>query len=118
MERYSNVACDRRTGAEGLRVEIRRFVDDNFPGWVECAFTDAHGREWVFVEKVPVVSMEDLEDTSSYPRPCIIACEVIARHEGDVVVVDIARPWGLEATTGQTRFEVRSDQLAELYPEA
>ncbi len=109
------MACDGPTGAAGLRIEIRRFVDDDFPGWVECAFTDAHGREWVFIEKVPVISAEALAAASSYPRPGIVDCEVIARQAGsggqDVVVIDTARPWGIEATTGETRFEVRSDQL-------
>jgi hypothetical protein len=79
---------------------------------------DAHGREWVIVEKAPVISTEALGAASSYPRPGIVDCEVIARNEGavgqDVVVVDIALRWGIEATTGETRFEVRSDQLIGL----
>jgi hypothetical protein len=32
----------------------------------------------------------------------------------DVVVIDTTRPWGIEATTGETRFEVHSDQLTGL----
>src|SRR5437762_2599635 len=102
----------------GVRVEIRRFVDGRQPGWVECAFTDAHGREWLFVEKVPVVTTEELDAASGYPRPGVIACEVIARRDGEdeqtLVTVDTVRPWGIEATTGQTRFEVRADQLEGL----
>ena len=63
-------------------IELRRYVDDSQPGFVECWLTDANGREWSFVEKVPVVSTEDLDVGSNYPRPGIIACEVIERRFG------------------------------------
>jgi hypothetical protein len=101
----------------GVSIEIRRCVDDDQPGWVECWLTDAHGREWVFVEKAPVVSDEYLDSSSHYPRRGVIACEVIERRvapDGDeVVVIDTGRPWGVEAMSGETRFEVRPEQLEE-----
>ncbi|MEI8383829.1 MAG: hypothetical protein WCJ09_27185 [Planctomycetota bacterium] len=98
-------------------IEIRRFVDDSQPGYVECWLTDANGREWSFVEKVPVVTAEDLDAESDYPRPGIIACEVIGREIGtderEVVVIDTDLPWGVEATTGETRFVVLPEQLQQ-----
>ncbi|WP_329189436.1 hypothetical protein [Actinacidiphila glaucinigra] len=40
-----------------LRCRIVRRVDDEpQPGLVEVRFTDAHDRQWVFVEKSAVVS--------------------------------------------------------------
>ena len=69
------------------RAEIRRYVDDDQPGWVECAFTDAHGREWLFIEKVPVVTVEFLNTASGYPRAGVIACEVIAENDRVVVTM-------------------------------
>ncbi len=99
-----------------ISVEIRRFVDDWQPGWVECAFTDAHGREWLFVEKVPVITSEDLDARSAYPCRGMIACQLVERRhwaERETVVVDTELPWGIEATTGETRFEIRPDQLIE-----
>lgn len=39
-----------------ISVQITRFVDDSFPGFVECTFVDALGETHVFIEKVPVVS--------------------------------------------------------------
>lgn len=96
----------------GVCVEIRRYVDRDFPGWVECSLTDAHGREWLFVEKAPVVTTESVDAASNYPRPGFIGCEVLSRRDG-LVVITTATPWGVEATTGETRFEVRDEQLAE-----
>jgi hypothetical protein len=95
----------------GLRVEIRRYVRADFPGWVECVLTDVHGQVWKFVEKVPVVTAEPLDATSTYPRPGVIGCEVVQSSE--VVVIETVSPWGVEATTGETRFEVRLEQVVE-----
>ena len=50
--RFSN---HRRTML-AVRVNISRYVDESFPGWVECSLVDAYGYDHVFVEKVPVVT--------------------------------------------------------------
>jgi hypothetical protein len=100
----------------GVRVEIRRYVDDHQPGWVECRLTDAHGREWSFTEKVPVVTAENLGAESSYPQRGVVACRIVGHRTGDaleVVVIDTTEPWGVMATTGETQFEVRPEQLEE-----
>jgi hypothetical protein len=98
-------------------IEIRKYVDDSQPGFVECWLTDANGREWSFVEKVPVVTTEDLDAGSDYPRRGIIACEVIEREVGvdnrEVVIIDTVLPWGVETTTGETQFVVLSEQLQQ-----
>ncbi len=100
----------------GVQVEIVRYTDDSFPGWVECHLTDAYGRRWTFVEKVPIVTGAAIGAASPYPQPVVIACEVVARRQDcarEVVAVDTERPWHVEATTGETRFEVGPEQLIE-----
>jgi hypothetical protein len=101
-----------------VRVEIRQYVDDAQPGWVECRLIDAHGRGWSFVEKVPVVTAENLDAGSTYPRQGVVACRVLERRveadEREIVVIDTEQPWGVEATTGETRFLVRPQQLVDL----
>lgn len=101
----------------GLRVTIVRWVDDHQPGWVECHLVDDWDRLWVFVEKAPVVSAENLGPDTAFPRPGVIACEVLERAllDAEVIrlVVSTAVPWGVEATTGQTQFEVRPEQVFE-----
>lgn len=101
-----------------LCVSIVRWGLDDQPGWVECLLVDAQGRPWFFFEKVPVVSHEDLRADTMYPRPGRIACDVIARRldatNKEVLVVDTARPWGIESTSGETRFEVRPEQVVKV----
>jgi len=96
-----------------VAVEITRYVDESFPGWVELVLLDAHGTAWTFVEKVPVLSIENLTESSAFPRAGTIACEVVATsgQVAGLVEIDTSRPWGIVATTGTSRFWVRSSQL-------
>jgi hypothetical protein len=96
----------------GVKVDIVRYADDSQPGWVECHLTDAIGRRWSFVEKVPVVTAADLDASSVYPQPGVIACEVVGRA-GGVVRIDTTRPWSVESVEGETRFEVPLGSLVE-----
>jgi hypothetical protein len=100
-----------------MKVEISGFVDDSFPGWVECRLVDASGRAHLFVEKVPVVSLEPLDARTGYPRDGAIACTVLGRHRGaadrEVVTVDTGLPDGVESKEGESRFEILSEQLVE-----
>lgn len=99
-----------------VKVEITRFVDDGQPGWVECKLVDAYGREHLFLEKVPVVSLEDLDGSSAYPLPGLIGCEVIERKLIDgveIVTINSAMPWSIESVDGEEVFCVRSDQLKD-----
>lgn len=89
----------------------------DYPGWVECVLTDAAGVEHVFVEKVPIVTAEDLDASSDYPRPATLACEIVEQHilqEGrERVTIDTERPWGIESTKELSRFVVFAEQLVE-----
>lgn len=103
---------------KALRVQIERFTDPDVPGWVECRLIDASGRSHLFVEKVPVVSDEDLDASSSYPQEGVIGCVIVGLREdgdgGQIVISDTEKPWGVESTEGLSRFEVRSDQIVEI----
>ncbi len=100
----------------GVAVLITRYVDDSFPGFVECKLIDAGGREWTFVEKVPVVTDAALDASTSYPRPAVLACRIVERRREpdgtEVVTIDTATPWGIESTSGVTRFDVRPEQIS------
>ena len=37
-----------------VSVQITRFVNDHFPGFVECVLSDALGKNHAFVEKAPI----------------------------------------------------------------
>src|SRR5690348_2990342 len=100
-----------------IRVTIIRYIKDSQPGWVECKLTDARGNEWLFIEKTPVVTLARLDANSHYPQPGVIACHIIDKWQDadgyEMITVDTDKPWGVESTTGRTRFDVHLDQLQE-----
>jgi hypothetical protein len=96
----------------GVRVQVTRIVDDAFPGFVECALVDVHGRRWLFREKGPVVTNDYLTASDAYPQPGVIACQVVARA-GGVVRIDTIRPWHVESAEGETQFEVAEELLVD-----
>ena len=93
---------------------IVRWVDDEpFPGWVEGRLTDFHGREWVFFDKPPIFSSEDILRTSAFPRPGELRCHVLKRWITDdgaecaeIQLVEV------DSADGESRFEVRAADLS------
>ena len=100
-----------------IRASIVRWVSDSFPGVVECRFIDRFGKEWVFVEKLPTVSSDDLDSESSYPQPAWIACEIVSYGRDalnrEIAEVDTERPWYIWSVDDVSRFHLFRDQLAE-----
>jgi hypothetical protein len=98
-----------------VAVEITRFVNTSFPGWVEFVLHDARGAKWTFVDKVPVVSAGELSEASDFPRGATIECEVVAEPSASevagLVTIDTSKPWGIEAEDGTSKFVVRHSQL-------
>jgi hypothetical protein len=100
----------------GIKVEISKFVDNSQPGWVECHFTDVVGEEHIFVEKVPGVTADYLDENSSYPQIGFIDCNIIKETNINgqrVIEVDTVKPWGIESIKGKCRFTVFPEQLIE-----
>jgi hypothetical protein len=101
-----------------VRAQITRWVDDSNPGFVECRFTDRYAHEWVFVEKLPVVTGADLWSGSEFPKPAFIACEIVSHGRDEVgretYAVNTEKPWCIAASDGTTSFHVFADQLIEL----
>ena len=100
-----------------VAVEIVRFVDESFPGFVECHLNDASGQQHVFVDKVPVVTGVDLGPDSVYPQPGSIACEIFDRSTDaqgrELRKISTDRPWGIESISGAHSFVVLAEQLSE-----
>lgn len=94
-----------------VRVPIVRWVDDHNPSIAECHLIDAFGKTWSIIDKLPIFSEAiDLDADSIYPQPGIIACEIVEKYfdeqERSILVIDTARPWGVEAVDGTTQFHV------------
>ena len=100
---------------QGVNILIAKWVDDRQAGFVECELTDAQGRAWRFVEKLPIVTRDSLNASSILPQPGVIACEVISNSVDAagraIAEIDTRLPWGVESTDGATRFVVRPEQL-------
>ena len=98
-----------------IAIEIVRYVDDHFPGWVECCLTDAFGETHCFVEKVPVVTIENLTANNSYPQSgslgCIIEEEWFDNIGKQLVCANTFKPWGIESTMGKSKFVIQAGQI-------
>lgn len=98
-----------------LRVQIVRYVDDHFPGFVECELVDASGRIHTFVEKGPVVSDKWPSPDDSYPMSGEIRCEILEQWHcpdgRDLLRVTTEQPDYVETKDGVLEFVVLSSQV-------
>jgi hypothetical protein len=101
-----------------LSVQIVRWVDDHFPGFVACEFVDAWKHVHKLIDKVPMVTTDDLDATSVYPQEGSIRCTVLERWRelrspqlGELVRVYIGYPDNMETTEGSREFVVQSSHV-------
>ena len=66
-----------------LCIDIVGFADESFPGFVHCAFADANGNRHTFIEKIPVVTAQDLWSDSIYPQPGVLPCQSVECSHDD-----------------------------------
>lgn len=103
---------------DALSVKIERFVDDNFPGWVECSLIDSDGCKHQFIQKAPVVTTANLVPDCAFPQPgklaCLIQDESIDELGRQLVQVSTVNPWGVESTVGDVSFTVFRNQIVQL----
>ena len=117
-KRYDHRLVTERPQILGLRVLIARYVDASQPGWVECHFHDAAGQLWKILEKVPVVTDQDISGSTELPADGIVHCVEKSRRADEsgreLVAIDTELPFYIEATDGTHNFEVLAEQLQEL----
>ena len=99
-----------------LAVQIVRFVDDHFPGFVACEFADVEGRVHTLIDKVPMVTAEDLDASTVYPQPGGLRCTVMDRWQDasgrELIKVSITYPDPMRTTDGLREFVVASAQVS------
>jgi len=100
-----------------IKVRIDKYISDDQPGFVECSFTDAWGKQHIVQEKVPVVTAKYLDANSSYPQEGFIDCEVIKKwkdKDGRIIfTVDTERPWDVDTMEGVTQLDLLDLQIAD-----
>jgi hypothetical protein len=102
---------------QNVSVQIIRFVDASFPGWVECELVDADGRRHVIRDKVPIFSAENLDAESPYPAAGNMQCEIVQRFQ-DGAGRQLARVsterFGVESVEGIAQFTVDANLVSML----
>ena len=61
---------------KAFKIEIIKLIYSSYPSFVEARFKDALGKEHIVIDKVPVIAIDDLDESSEYPNDGIIACEI------------------------------------------
>jgi len=105
-----------------IAVSILRWVaDEPQPGFVEFSIVDCDGRDWRFVDKLPVVTAEDLDKTSAYPRPGSVRCKILSfDHDAagrEIALIDTDKPWCIQTADEGHMFRVFADQLDRNVPQ-
>jgi hypothetical protein len=98
-----------------LAISIVRFIDESFPGFVACQFTDFDGHVHTLIDKIPIFTSEDLWWDSEYPRPAEVQCSTLEQWTtpaGQALVrITTVRPDSIESTEGRSEFVVEQSQL-------
>lgn len=86
-----------------VRGVVTRWLDDHQPGFVEFMLTDIDGVRHVVHEKVPILTLEVLSSSSTYPRELWVGADVLHCGRGSATV-----RLGAEVTSvdGRTEFTV------------
>jgi hypothetical protein len=93
-------------------VDIIKYTNENFPGWVRCKLIDAFGKVHYFNEKVPVVSFEDITKNTILPKTGYISGEII-NEKGDIIFISTDKPYGIESEEGINKFYVNNNQVED-----
>jgi hypothetical protein len=97
----------------GVKAKITRCLDDTgYPPFVQCEFIDAHGKVQIFNDKDAIFTTQNLDRNSDYPQAVIIGCEIVERTNS-TVKINTEMPWHIESISGETFFEIESEQLIE-----
>ena len=85
---------------------------------VECFFIDAWNKRHDFLEKIPVVTQENLDKDTKYPINGEITCKIIKFWQDvddrELVSIDTSIPFGIESNEGITQFDLLKTQLIQI----
>lgn len=95
-----------------LKVKIEKYVSCNQPGFVSCIFKDVNGKEWRIIEKIPVLTANDIPKEKLPLEGFYVAGEILS-EETDKIYFNISKPWGIETEDGETKFKIFRHQLSE-----
>jgi len=92
-----------------IKAKATKLIDNTtYPEVVLIEFYDYNGQKHTFIEKWPVVSAQEFDN--SFPQDCAIAC-IIVKETGTSYIVDTSNPWGIESEESLTIFEISKELL-------
>jgi hypothetical protein len=95
---------------EHLEVDIIKYTQEDFPGWVLLKFNDSSGKTHYFEEKVPIVSNRSIDENSFFPQKGFIRGNIIDT-KNDVVCFSTLEPDHIESKNGVNTFYVDKKQI-------
>ncbi len=96
-------------GTNRIKAKATKLIENTgYPEIVLVEFYDFEGRKHEFIEKWPVVSAYDFDDT--FPKECTIGCVIVKEKEMSYIV-DTSKPWDIESKEGWSVFEISKDLL-------
>ena len=98
-----------------VAVSIIAFAADHQPPIIEFLLRDAFGEEWRFHDKEAIVSLDYLDENSSYPVDGSLRCTVLKRYVDEtgraLVVIDSMFPDSVDSLGEEHVFTVADDQV-------
>jgi hypothetical protein len=99
-----------------ISVQIVRFVDSDFPGWVKCELVDSDRRYHTLKDKVPIFTIEPLDANSKYPTSGAAPCEPLERFQDErgreLARISTKKPCNIESSEGLSEFTILASQLS------
>lgn len=101
-----------------LPLTILGIVDHDQPMWVQCKLVDAYGKTHLIVDKLPIFAEENLKSEERLPASGFVRCEVLREwtdpEKGELALIDLSRPDGVESTENVTEFVVHKHEVIHL----
>jgi hypothetical protein len=98
-----------------LKIKITKYISNDFPGFIECSFTDAFNKQWKIIDKIPVLTTKNIDKNNNFPIEEKIEVEAekesIDKNGNKLITININKPYGLKTINGENRFEVNINQI-------
>ena len=91
-----------------VRATALRWESDDFPGWIEVVVGDSWGRVHHIVEKVPVLTVNEVSANSAFPLELWLRGQV---EEADEETVTFRLDDGVETVDGLRRLTVPTNDV-------
>ena len=97
-----------------IKIMITRFVDFHQPDIIEFSFTDYKNQIHKFIDKIPIITNQELDENSEYPIEECILIDILNKEDENEEVLYSFRfkeSYGLESTNGESIFKIGKEQI-------